>query len=180
MFKVESIPGFPDVKTIVTEYHSDYRGYFCEIFRNSIPDLPVFVQENISVSNKGVVRGLHYQLKPKAQAKLITCISGYIMDVFVDLRKKSPTYGKYGTVELFGPKTSLFVPEGFAHGFCALIDQTFVLYKVSDFYSSEHERSILYKDSDLHINWGLGYNDIYSASEKDKNAPLLKDVENNF
>jgi len=180
MFKVESVPGFPDVKTIATNTFRDQRGYFCEAFRNTIPGLPEFVQENVSFSKIRTVRGLHYQLKPKAQAKLISCIHGYIIDIFLDLRKDSPTYGKHGKVELYGPEVSLFIPEGFAHGFCAWASDTVVKYKVSEFYSPDHERSIRYNDPDLDITWHCGFIESYVMSDKDRDAPLFKDAENNF
>ena len=182
MFKIKSFPDFPDIKIIVSPSYGDHRGYFCETFRDTIPGLPKFVQENTSISHKGTIRGLHYQINPHAQAKLVTCLSGNILDVFLDLRKKSITYGKHGTIELSGFHTSLFIPEGFAHGFRALKDDTIVSYKVSNFYSPEHERCIIYNDPDLDIDWNFNKLKIYNyiTSVKDRTAPLLKDAENNF
>lgn len=128
----------------------DDRGYFSEIARES--DYPVkFVQDNLSYSYEGVIRGLHYQVN-KPQSKIVNVISGYILDVVVDLRMDSKYFGDYFAVELDHTKT-LFVPEGFAHGFQALTGQVSVLYKCSDYYSPEDERTLYYDDLELGIEW---------------------------
>lgn len=124
----------PEVVLIESTKYKDDRGFFIEAYkRNEFENFPGFVQDNISKSSKGTLRGLHYQNWPKEQAKLVTCINGYIIDIAVDIRKTSNTFGKYVKVELFGPGTMLFVPAGFAHGFLALEDNTIVSYKCSEF-----------------------------------------------
>lgn len=178
-FKIIEPKQLPDIKIVRCKLYQDGRGTFGETFReNKFQDLnfPKFVQENVSVSQKGVVRGLHYQLNPKAQAKLIHCVSGSILDVVVDIRKSSPKYGKH-TVVYLEVGSLLFVPEGFAHGFMALCDNTVVSYKVSNYYSPEFERGINYKDPELNIKWPAHK---VIVSPKDKEAPNLKDAENNF
>ncbi len=168
----------PDVLLIEPKVFGDGRGYFFEsyhqaLFRqNGIKEN--FVQDNQSRSAKGVLRGLHYQIPPKGQAKLIRVLSGSIFDVAVDLRKSSSTFGKVASVVLSGEsKKMLYIPEGFAHGFMALEEGTEVLYKVSDFYSPEHERGIIWNDPDLEIKWpSVGIPPLFS--EKDVKYPPLK------
>jgi len=149
----------------------DDRGYFFESFNQqlfkTITNLDIhFIQDNESQSLKGVLRGLHFQVPPKAQAKLVRVVKGKILDVAVDLRKSSTTYGQHVIVELTAEnKKQLFIPEGFAHGFLALENNSIISYKCSDYYSPEHEQSLLWNDKILTINWGVTNPLI---SEKDK------------
>ncbi len=172
----------PDVILIEPKVFEDDRGFFMETYKysefkkNGIPY--EFVQDNHSKSQRGVLRGLHYQLKPMEQGKLVRCIKGRIWDVAVDIRKGSPWYGKWVAVELSEEnKLMLWIPPGFAHGFLALADNTEIIYKVTKEYSPEFDRGIIWDDPDLAIDWPIK-NPI--LSEKDKNLPLLKDAENNF
>ena len=136
------------------------------------------VQDNISHSTRGVLRGLHFQKNPKPQAKLVTVIKGKIFDVAVDIRKNSPTYGKWVSQILSEEEHNLlYVPEGFAHGFCVLSEEADVYYKVSNEYSSEHEDGIVWNDPNLNISWPL--TDVI-VSDKDKQLPLLENLENSF
>lgn len=144
------------------QFISDERGYFYESFNqlefeNIIGNNISFVQDNHSHSSEGVLRGLHFQVSPKSQGKLVRVVSGEIYDVAVDLRKKSSTYGKYCAVILSAENRKQFwIPEGFAHGFLSLTDNTEVIYKVTDYYSPEHERTIIYNDPFININWPEG------------------------
>ena len=176
-FKKLSIPDVILVEPIVFD---DERGFFLEgykkseFFANGI-DVE-FNQDNHSKSTKGVLRGLHYQLAPKAQAKLVRCIQGEIFDVAVDIRKNSPTFGKWVGEKLSAEnKKMLFIPEGFAHGFVVLSETAELLYKASNEYSKEHDRGIFWNDSDIAIDWGIDFEPI--LSDKDKHQPLLKDIE---
>ncbi|MDZ7739858.1 MAG: dTDP-4-dehydrorhamnose 3,5-epimerase [Bacteroidales bacterium] len=138
------------------------------------------LQDNESFSGKNVIRGLHYQLNPMAQAKLIRVIKGKIRDVVLDIRKGSPTYGRWKAVDLdSGSKHQLFIPRGFAHGYSVLSNEAIILYKCDNYYSPEHERGIALDDPSLSIDWAV---DIDSAviSEKDRNNPLFSEAENNF
>lgn len=169
----------PDVVLIEPKVYHDLRGYFYESYRedffakSGIRDR--FVQDNCSRSSKGVLRGLHYQLPPMAQAKLVRVTAGRVYDVAVDLRKKSKTFGRYVSIILSGDKFQwLYVPEGFAHGFCALEDGCEFHYKVSRFYSPGHERGILWNDPDIGIDWPKMD---YIISPKDETYPRLKDGE---
>lgn len=163
--------------------HTDNRGFFMESYNQNLFDENQlnysFIQDNHSLSkDAGVVRGLHYQLNPKAQTKLVRVLSGAIYDVIVDVRKNSPTYGQWmGVILSEHNHRQLLVPKGFAHGFCTLVPDTEVLYKVDDYYSPEHDRGILWNDPELAIDWPLS-NPI--LSEKDQNHPLLKNAELNF
>jgi len=157
----------------------DERGFFMEAFKLSefkgfgIDFEPV--QENHSMSKRGVVRGLHYQLDPYAQAKLVRVVSGSIFDVAVDIRRSSPTFGKWVGVELSAEnKQLLFVPRGFAHGFAALEDDTEVVYLVDNEYSREHERGIIWNDPDIGIEWPFSEPIL---SDKDRKWPLLSEAE---
>ena len=169
----------PDVILVEPEAHQDGRGFFFEFYSKKIffeNGIDVdFVQDNHSASAKGVLRGLHYQLPPKSQAKLMKVIKGEAFDVVVDIRKGSKTFGKAVSHILSAKnKKMLFVPAGFAHGFCALENDTEFLYKVSDFYSREHERGIIWNDPAIGIPWpklGCGY----TLSEKDEKYPLLQE-----
>ncbi|MDF2529776.1 MAG: dTDP-4-dehydrorhamnose 3,5-epimerase [Gammaproteobacteria bacterium] len=167
---------------IKPKVHYDDRGFFMECFKASdfskhnIPN--TFVQDNHSRSNKTVLRGLHYQINPKAQGKLVRVTRGRVFDVVVDIRQGSPTFGKWTSIELSEEnKHMLWVPPGFAHGVAFLEDNTELLYKVTEEYSKEHERCILWNDPNLDIKWPIAHPIV---SEKDANAPLLKQAENNY
>jgi len=163
----------PDIVIIEPEIHKDDRGYFYESFRqdklNDFLGYDVkFCQENESKSTYGVLRGLHYQEPPFAQAKLVRLIKGSVLDVAVDIRKDSPTLGKYVSIELNDQnKKQLFIPRGFAHGFITLSDISIFSYKVDNFYNKQYEKSIFYDDSFLNINWKVNENDLI-ISQKDK------------
>jgi len=172
----------PDVILIESQIFQDERGFFLENFKESIfEDNGIntkFVQDNYSYSIKGVLRGLHFQNPPKAQAKLVTVLKGEIFDVALDIRKNSPTYGKWVTEILSEDNhKSLFVPEGFAHGFCVLSKDASVLYKISKEYSSEHEGGIIWNDPDLKIPWPINEPIL---SKKDQALSLLKKLDNSF
>jgi dTDP-4-dehydrorhamnose 3,5-epimerase len=171
-----------DVIFIEPKSFSDDRGFFFESFKESDFFLngidKKFVQDNFSHSVNGVIRGLHFQKAPKAQAKLVTVLKGKIFDVAVDIRKNSPTYGKWVS-EILSDNTHnlLYVPEGFAHGFCVISDEADVLYKVSNEYSQEHERSIIWNDPKLDIQWPIKKPII---SNKDNKLSLLENLDNDF
>lgn len=140
--------------------YTDDRGYFFESYnQQKLSDLGLhftFVQDNQSMSKKGVIRGLHFQIPPYAQTKLVRVIQGEILDIALDLRKNSITYGKHFGIHLSGSNQLQFlIPEGFAHGFVALENNTIVQYKCSQFYNKSAEGTIIYNDPDLHINWGV-------------------------
>lgn len=163
--------------------HGDNRGWFFESFsdrelKEKGIDI-VFVQDNHSFSAaKGTLRGLHFQIAPKAQTKLVRCTRGAILDVAVDLRVGSPTFLKWKAVELTEEnKRQLLIPKGFAHGFLTLTDNVEVQYKVDEFYSPEHDRSIRFDDPQIGIDWGV---DAPILSDKDRRAPLLCDSDVNF
>ncbi len=172
----------PEVLLVESKAFTDDRGYFMESFKESafVSDgiETKFVQDNFSRSVKGVLRGLHYQKNPQAQAKLVMALQGEIFDVAVDIRKGSPTYGKWVS-QILSDKNHrlLYVPEGFAHGFCVLSDSADVLYKVNSEYSPEHERGILWNDTDLAIKWPV---DKPVMIKKDLEVPVLKNADNNF
>ncbi|ADQ14088.1 dTDP-4-dehydrorhamnose 3,5-epimerase [Halanaerobium hydrogeniformans] len=159
---------------------ADQRGWFMESYSlKKFRELGIdinFIQDNYSYSKKrGVLRGLHFQTEPKAQSKLVRCIKGRILDIAVDLRKESLTYKKHCKVLLSQKnKKQLLIPKGFAHGFICLEDETEVYYKVDEYYFPEHEKSIFYNDPELNIDWEI---ENVILSNKDKNAPLLKDLE---
>lgn len=161
----------------------DHRGWFIETYsKDSFKELGIdtnFIQDNHSFSSrKGTLRGLHFQLNPSAQTKLIRCTKGKILDVVVDIRKGSPTYKKWLAVELTEEnKKQLLFPEGFAHGFITLTDNVEVQYKVDKYYSPENDRSIRFDDPEININWGVE-NPI--LSDKDLNAPILLESDANF
>ena len=169
---------FKDVLLIEPEVFNDERGFFFESFNqrtfNKLIGREVkFVQDNQSRSKKNVIRGLHFQIE-KPQIKLIKVISGSIFDVFVDIRKQSKNFGKHISVELNAEDNKqLWIPEGFAHGFLVLSEIAEVQYKVSEFWDPELERSLLWSDEDLNINWPLSSNPIISS--KDQKASLIKD-----
>ncbi len=161
----------------------DGRGYFFESFNKKkfkkLTGLNIdFVQDNESFSNRGVIRGLHFQTGEWAQAKLVRVIRGKVLDVAVDIRKNSPTYGKHFSIELSGEnKLQLFIPRGFAHGFSVLKENTIVSYKCDNYYNKESESGIFPFDSDLDINWGLLEHEAV-LSKKDKLLPSFKDYIN--
>ena len=174
----------PEVVVVKPKVFADGRGFFMETYKKSdFAQMGIdvdFVQDNHSKSVKGVLRGLHYQLEPKAQGKLVRCVRGRIFDVAVDIRRGSPTFGKWVGVELSEEnKLMLWIPKGFAHGFLVLSEEAEVIYKVSGSeYSPEHDRSIRWNDPSIGIEWPLESEPI--LSEKDRNAPLLKDARINF
>lgn len=171
------------VKIIEPKVFKDNRGFFMESFNlKKFAELGLefdFIQDNHSLSvDKDVIRGLHYQLNPMAQTKLVRVITGAIYDVAVDIRKDSPTFGKWVGVTLSEDNhRMLVVPKGFAHGFCTLKENTHVQYKVDDYYSAENDKGILWNDPMLAIDWPTS-NPI--LSEKDAKQPLLNDAEINF
>lgn len=174
---------FADVVIIEPIVYSDNRGYFMESFREEIMNEIISgfhpVQDNQSLSKEtGVLRGLHYQMAPKGQAKLIRVLSGAIYDVVVDIRKGSKTYGKWQGFELSADNfRQLYVPKGFLHGFCTLQPDTIVFYKTDEYYSPAHDRGVLWNDPAIAVKWPIK-NPILSV--KDLNNPLLADAENNF
>jgi dTDP-4-dehydrorhamnose 3,5-epimerase len=173
-----------EVYIIEPSMFGDNRGCFSESFNlekfeeNIYPIK--FVQDNESKSSKGVLRGLHFQKPPFAQAKLVRCVEGKVLDVAVDIRKGSITYGQHIAVELSAEnKKQLFVPKGFAHGFVVLSEFATFTYKVDNSYAPEYDSGIKYDDNDLNINWGLTDNEV-QLSEKDKNLPAFKDLNSPF
>ena len=168
-----------DCFIIEPQVHVDSRGYFCETFNlktfhSKIGFNVNFVQDNETYSSKGVLRGLHFQKGKHAQAKLVRVIKGSVLDVALDLRPTSPTFGQYETVELTGEnKKQFFVPRGFAHGFVVLSETALFAYKCDNFYNKESEGGIIYNDKDLNINWQLPEIDLL-LSEKDKILPTLE------
>ena len=171
----------PDVVIIEPKVHGDSRGYFVETFRQDKLEEFLgyqinFCQDNESKSSKGVLRGLHYQLPPHAQTKLVRVIYGRVLDVAVDIRKNSPTFGKYVAVELSGEnKKQLLIPRGFAHGFVVLEDDTVFAYKVDNYYSPQCDRGIAFDDKNLNIDWILNHNEL-NLSAKDTKQPKLFDI----
>ena len=168
-----AIEGIVIIEPLVFE---DERGHFFEYYQKEMFAnnwiLADFVQDNQSLSQKGVLRGLHFQAPPYAQAKLIRVIKGVVLDVAVDIRNSSPTYGEHVVVELSETnKKTLYIPEGFAHGFLTLADNTIFSYKCSNYYNKVSEGALLWNDKDLAINWGIT---TPILSGKDKEAPTLK------
>ena len=164
---------------------SDSRGYFMESFKQEVFNQNVgkvdFIQENESGSSRGVLRGLHYQLAPYSQAKLMRVIEGTVLDVAMDLRKGSPTFGKYMAVELSGQnKRQFYIPQGFAHGFHVLSERAVFTYKVDNPYMPSHERSLRFDDPQIGIDWQITDPENVILSEKDKNAPLLAEADINY
>ena len=171
----------PDVVIIEPKVHGDSRGYFVETFvSNKLEEFLGyqinFCQDNESKSSKGVLRGLHYQLPPYAQTKLVRVIHGRVLDVAVDIRKNSPTFGQHVAVELSAEnKKQLLVPRGFAHGFVVLEDDTIFAYKVDNYYSPECDRGIAFDDKNLNIDWLLNHDEL-NLSAKDTKQPKLFDI----
>lgn len=171
-----------DVVIIDPQVHGDERGYFVETFRQDKLEAFLgfkvhFCQDNESKSSRGVLRGLHYQLAPAAQTKLVRVIQGAVVDVAVDIRKGSPTFGHYVAVELTAEnKRQLFVPRGFAHAFVVLEDNTVFAYKVDNYYSPENDRGVAFDDSAIGIDWPIDMVDL-KLSDKDTKQPKLKDAD---
>ncbi len=174
---------FPGLLIIKPKIFEDSRGYFFESYNKSkIADLKEidFVQDNQSKSIKGTIRGLHYQLEPYAQSKLIRVLDGKILDVIVDIRENSPTYGKHFAIELScDNKQQLFIPKGFAHGFSVLSKTAVVFYKTDQYYNPDSERGINFNDPELKIDWKVNI-DHAIVSIKDKVLPTFKEAEKNF
>ncbi|MGE0637840.1 MAG: dTDP-4-dehydrorhamnose 3,5-epimerase [Bacteroidia bacterium] len=167
---------------LIPKVFEDSRGYFLEAYNKQVfNDLGIketFVQDNLSKSEKNVLRGLHFQNPPHAQGKLVSVICGAVLDVAVDIRKNSPTYGRYYAAELSEKnKHILWIPPGFAHGFLTLEDNTVFSYKCTGLYNKSAEDSILWNDSDLNINWGITNPKL---SEKDQNAQTFKGFHSKF
>jgi len=178
--RVEQTP-LTDCYIIHNTVFKDNRGYFFESFNQQkfaqLTGLDVhFVQDNQSSSMKGVLRGLHFQRGDAAQAKLVRVLQGSVLDVAVDLRKNSPTYGQHFTIELTDTSdTQLFIPRGFAHGFVVLSDNAVFFYKCDNYYNKAAEGGLMYNDQQLNIDWRLPENELI-LSEKDLVNPLLKDI----
>ncbi|MDF1880897.1 dTDP-4-dehydrorhamnose 3,5-epimerase [Sulfurimonas sp. MAG313] len=172
----------PDVIIIEPTVHGDDRGYFVETFRQDKLDEFLgfkihFAQDNESKSSRGVLRGLHYQLAPCAQTKLVRVIQGKVLDVAVDIREGSPTFGQHVSVELTSEnKKQLLVPRGFAHGFLVLEDDTVFAYKVDNYYSPENDRGMAFDDDALGIDWKIIKEEM-KLSDKDTKQPKFKDAE---
>ena len=174
----------PDLLLIEPTVHRDERGYFVETFRQDMLDQILgykvnFIQDNESKSiSRGILRGLHYQLPPFTQSKLVRVIKGNVLDVAVDIRRDSPTFGRHITVELSEKnKRQLFLPRGFAHGFIALSEGAIFSYKVDEYFSAEHNEGIAYNDKDIAVDWLLPEAEII-LSEVDRNNLNLADKKN--
>ncbi|MGH8814773.1 MAG: dTDP-4-dehydrorhamnose 3,5-epimerase [Advenella sp.] len=168
----------PDVLLITPAVHRDERGYFLEAYRQQVLDEALgcalhFIQDNESQSSYGVVRGLHYQLPPYAQNKLVRVVAGRVLDVIVDLRKSSETFGQSLQIELDAVrKQSLFIPAGFAHGFAVLSEQAIVTYKTDATYAPDYERGLAFDDPQLNINWQLPREHMI-LSDRDRRFPVF-------
>lgn len=179
--EIESLAGFGDVLLLRPRRIGDIRGYFSETYRES--DFATrgvhinWVQENESLSSrKGTLRGMHFQRGPHAQAKLVRCVNGAIHDVVVDIRPGSKTFGQHASVELSEENgLQIYVPEGFAHGFCTLTDNCRLIYRTSDYYTPTCDAGIAHDDPDLSIDWPFAASDLI-LSDKDQNLPRLKDI----
>ena len=175
----------PDVLLIEPTVHGDSRGYFMESFRQDLLDDFLgyevnFVQDNESRSSKGVLRGLHYQLPPSAQVKLVRVIEGRVLDVAVDIRQSSPTFGQYVSKELSSDNHhQLFIPRGFAHGFVVLSESAVFAYKVDNYYSPNDDRGIAFDDPEIDIDWVLKSDELH-LSDKDKSHPVLSKAKELF
>lgn len=182
---VKSLPVLPEVKLIETPRHGDARGFFSETYSlrtfSEAGIAAVFVQDNHSLSAaRGTLRGLHFQTHPFAQDKLVRVTRGRILDVVVDIRHGSPTFGKHTSAVLSAENNlQILVPIGFAHGLVTLEDDTEVVYKVSNFYSAEHDGGLLWNDPALKIDWGLD-GIVAVLSEKDRHHPSLADLPQYF
>lgn len=175
----------PDIILIKPTIHYDERGYFSETFRKDLLEQAIgypvnFTQDNESKSSKGVLRGLHYQMPPYDQAKLVRAIKGRILDVAVDIRKNSPTFGQHIAVELNSDnKYQLFIPRGFAHGFVVLSDYAIFAYKVDNTYSPNHEQGFAFNDPALNINWQLP-DETIKISKKDMDLSVFSQISSPF
>ena len=171
-----------DVVHIAPQVHTDERGYFVETFRQDLLEAFIeqplhFVQDNQSKTARGVLRGLHYQLPPAAQSKLVRVVQGRVLDVAVDLRQHSPTFGQHVRCELSGVNHhQLFIPRGFAHGFLVLEADTIVAYKTDAYYAPEFARGVAFNDPSLNIDWGMRPDDLTCAA-RDENLPGLHAAE---
>jgi dTDP-4-dehydrorhamnose 3,5-epimerase len=171
----------PDVVSFEPKVFGDERGFFFEsfnerVFQEATGFAPVFVQDNHSKSRRGVLRGLHYQLPPKAQGKLVRVVQGEVYDVAVDIRRTSPTFGQWVGVLLSAEnKRQLWIPPGFAHGFVTLSETAEFLYKTTDFYSPEHERSIAWNEPEIGVDWH--FDGVPSLSQKDQLGKTLEEAE---
>jgi len=172
----------PDVIILEPQVHGDERGYFIETFRqDKLEDFLGytinFCQDNESKSSKGVLRGLHYQLAPAAQTKLVRVIQGSVLDVAVDIRKGSPTFGEHVAVKLTAEnKKQMLVPRGFAHGFVVLEDDTVFAYKVDNYYSPENDRGVAFNDPAIGIDWTIDTS-LLKLSDKDTKQPRLNEAD---
>ena len=170
-----------DVILIDPLVHGDDRGYFVETFRQDLFEKAVgyqvnFVQDNESKSTKGVLRGLHYQIPPFSQSKLVRVLEGKVLDVAVDIRKNSPTFGQHIAIELSSENMrQIFIPQGFAHGFAVLSEIAIINYRVDNLYSPEHEKGIAFNDLELNIDWRFKMEEL-KLSEKDRLHPNLEDA----
>ncbi|MBA3025017.1 MAG: dTDP-4-dehydrorhamnose 3,5-epimerase [Sulfurimonas sp.] len=175
----------PEVIICEPKVHGDERGYFVETFRQDKLEEFLgysinFCQDNESKSSRGVLRGLHYQLHPAAQTKLVRVIQGRVLDVAVDIRKNSPTFGKHVAFELSAEnKRQMLVPRGFAHGFVVLEDDTVFAYKVDNYYSPENDRGIAFNDEALGIEWMVAHDEL-KLSAKDQTQPKLSETNDLF
>ena len=175
----------PNILVIEPQSHIDERGYFVETFRQDKLEDALgfnvnFVQDNESKSSKGVLRGLHFQLAPHAQSKLVRVLEGSVLDVAVDIRRGSPSFGQHVAIKLSDVnKKQMFVPRGFAHGYIVLTDTATFSYKVDNYYAPEHERGIAFDDEKLKINWQLK-SEMLTLSNKDLNYPTLANVTDLF
>jgi dTDP-4-dehydrorhamnose 3,5-epimerase len=178
--------GLCGVKMLEPKYFEDFRGYYCETYssrtlgENGVDT--VFKQDNHGLSvKKGIIRGIHFQLNPKAQVKLVRCTSGRVMDYAVDLRQDSPTFKKWISLELSAEnRRQILIPSGFGHAYITLVDNCEVLYKVDEWYYPEYDRAIAWDDRDIAIDWGLPPGALPLISDKDKKAPTLRESDVNF
>ena len=189
---MEFIPQLiPHILVIEPRVHEDERGYFVETYREDELERALgykvnFVQDNESKSSKGVLRGLHFQLEPHAQSKLVRVTEGAVLDVAVDLRKGSPTFAQHVAVELSNNnKKQMFIPRGFAHGYIVLTDTATFVYKVDNHYSPEHDRGLAFDDTDLNIDWQLTEQQLLLSDEDTQRPNLAKltelfDYKNNY
>lgn len=170
-----------DIVLIETVVHGDERGYFTETFRQDKFEEEIgykvnFIQDNESKSSRGILRGLHFQLPPFAQSKLVRVVEGEVLDVAVDIRTGSPTFGQHVSVMLSGEnKQQLFIPRGFAHGFVVLSDMAIFSYKVDNYYSAVSDRGLAFDDKNLGIDWQLSKEEL-QLSIKDQEQPVLEDL----
>ena len=175
----------PDIIICEPSVYGDSRGYFVETFRqdkleNFLGYKLTFCQDNESKSTEGVLRGLHYQLAPFAQTKLVRVIEGKVLDVAVDIRRNSPTFGKHVTIELTAKnKRQVLIPRGFAHGFVVLSKEAIFAYKVDNYYSPEFDRGIAFDDENLNINWQIS-NQKIKLSQKDIDQPKFNETKDLF